>query len=91
MRDSLQIVEKPLETLCFFFPLRISLFVCLFSDLTKSDILRILLLSSFQKFLSFLTFRKHLLSTCCVSNDVLETERWQDELDLLSVLAGLLV
>ena len=60
-------------------------------DATKSDILRILLLSSFQQFLSFLTFRNHLLSACSVSSNVLETERWQDKFDLISILMGLLV
>ena len=60
-------------------------------DATKSDILKILLLSSFQQFLSFLTFRNHLLSACSVSNNVLETERWQNEFDLISVLMGLSV
>ena len=60
-------------------------------DATKSDILKILLLSSFQQFLSFLTFRNNLLSACSVSNNVLETERWQNEFDLISVLMGLSV
>ena len=60
-------------------------------DATKSDVLRILLLSSFQQFLSFLTFRNHLLSACSVPNNVIEAETWQDEFDLISILVGLLV